>query len=207
MSILNRLFGSKAPKEGTMRGTRSARTVRDLLMARTPPWNRVPPIVITTILEAITDKGLLEAFATHSMDAGLVARYETLGRDGDSPDVIRSQVSQILCETGNRAIPSLAKALAAKQTDAAHKAIMLAGDTFEAAIALTKNQIAAYAGLAAIYSMVGKSADAQKYAKLGLTELEEMRRAPGASALRERSILPPDIFEQAERQLRGYLAS
>jgi hypothetical protein len=54
----------------------------------------------------------------------------------------------------------LAKALAAKQTDAAHKAIMLAGDTFEAAIALTKNQIVAYAGLAAIHSMVGKTAEA-----------------------------------------------
>jgi hypothetical protein len=180
--------------------------VRDLLIARTPPWNRVPPTVISTILEAIPDKGLLEAFAMHSMDTGLVARYEALGQDGDNPTVIRAQVSQILCEAGNRAIPSLAKALAAKQTDAAHKTIMLAGDVFEAAIALTKNQIAAYAGLAAIYCMVGKKAEAQNYAKLGLSELEEMRRAPGASALGESSIFPADIFEQVERQLRGYLA-
>lgn len=179
--------------------------MKDLLIARAPPWNQVTPIVITAILEAITDKGLLEAFVMHSMNAGLVARYEALGRENDTSTVIRAQISQILCETGNRAIPSLTKALAANQTDAATKAMMLAGDTFEAAIALTKNQIAAYAGLAAIYRMVGKTAEAQKYAKLGLSELEETRRTPAASAMRDSSIFPPDIFEQAERQLRSYL--
>jgi hypothetical protein len=207
MSILNRLFGAKAPKESTTEGTRSAPTVRDLLIARTQPWNRVPPIVITTILESITDKGLLEAFVMHSMDAGLVPRYEALGHDNDGPEVIRAQISQILCETGNRTIPALAKALGANQKNAAHKAIMLAGDTFEAAIALTKHQIAAYAGLATIYSMVGKNTEARNYAKRGLSELEGLRRAPSASALRESSIFPPDIFEQAEQQLRSYLMS
>jgi hypothetical protein len=204
MSILNRLFGSKA--RTTPRGAQSAPTVRDLLIARAPPWNKVPPIVITTILEAITDKGLLEAFAMHSMNADLVTRYEALGQDGSSAEEVRAQVSQILCETGNRAIPSLAKALAAKQTDAAHKAIMLPGDTFEAAIALAKNQIGAYLGLATMYSLVGKGTEAQKYAKLGLSELQKMRLLPEASALRGSSIFPPDILEQAERQLRGYLA-
>ena len=198
MSILGRLFGSKPPK-----GARP--TVKDLLIARTPPWDRVAPIVVSTILEAITDKGLLEAFAMRSMDAGLVARYEALGHHGDSPAVIRAQVSQILCETGNRAVPSLAKALNANQRDAALKAMMLAGDTFEAAIALAKNQIAAYTGLAAIYSMVGKAAEAQRYAKQGLAELEAMRRTPEAAAMRDSSIMSRDIFGQMERQLRGYL--
>ena len=73
------------------------------------------------------------------------------------PTVIRAQISQILSETGNRAVAALAKAITAKQRDAATKALILAGDTFEAAIALAQNQIGAYAGLAAMYELVGKT--------------------------------------------------
>jgi hypothetical protein len=202
---------SEAPERSTTnqeaeRKVQGAPTVKDLLTARAPPWNRVAPVVIKTILAAITDKGLLEAFVMHSMNAGLVARYEALDGDSD-PTVIRAQISQILCETGNRAIPTLAKALAAKQTEAATKALMLAGDTFEAAIALAKNQIAGYAGLATIYGLVGKRAEAHKYARLGLSELEKMRQDPASRALRHSTIFPADIFDQMERQLRTCLAS
>ncbi len=188
------------------RKTQEVPTVKDLLIARAPPWNRVAPVVIKTILAAITDKGLLEAFVMHSMNVGLVPRYEALGDDSD-PTVIRAQISQILCEAGNRAVPTLAKALAAKQMEAAHKALMLAGDTFEAAITLAKNQIAAYAGLATIYGLVGKEAEAHKYARLGLSELEKMRQDPASRALRDSAIFPADILDQMERQLRTFLAS
>jgi hypothetical protein len=204
MSILKRLFGSKQPKEEATQTSQSPFT--DMLITRAPPWNRVAPIVITTVLEAITDKGLLEAFVFHSMQAGLVARYVTLSQEDTNPEIIRAQISRILCETGNRAVPLLADALGRKQTDAATQTMMLAADMFEAAIALAKNQIAAYAGLATLYGMVGKRAKAQNYAKLGLSELEDMRRTPEGLALRKSSVFPPDIFEQVERQLRSYLA-
>lgn len=195
MSILSRFFGPKPPP-----------TVNDLLSARTPPWDRVTPIVIDTILESISDKGLLEAFVLQSMNAGLVVKYEALGRDTSSA-VIRAQISQILCETGNRAITSLAKALDAKQMDTATTALALAGDTFEAAIALAQNQIVAYAGLAAMYGLVGKKAESQKYANLGLLELDKMRADPAAQALRYSTVFPTDILHQAEQQLRAYLKS
>jgi hypothetical protein len=127
---------------------------------------------------------------------------------GDSdPTVIRAQISQILCETGNRAIPALTKALAAKQMEAAKEALMLAGDTFEAAITLAKNQIAGYVGLATIYGLCGKTAEAHKYAGLGLSELEIMRQTPAGRALRDSTIFPADIFDQMERQLRALLAN
>jgi hypothetical protein len=218
--VLDRIYKprpSKAPEQPPVTGQEAVKsgsearndgghpTVKDLLKAREPPWNRVDPAVINAILEAITDKGLLEAFVMHSMNTGLVARYEALGRAESDPTLIRAQISMILCETGNRAIPALANALAEMQWDAGHKAIMLAGDSFEAAIALAKNQIAAYAGLAQIYGLVGKSAELHKYARLGLSELEKMRRDPAASAMRDSSIFPPDILDQAERQLRIYL--
>lgn len=180
-------------------------TVKDLLIARAPPWNRVSPVVTTTILSTITDKGLLEAFVMHSMNAGLVARYEALGQDSN-PTIIRAQISQILCETGNRAIPTLVKALTAQQMDTAHKAMMLAGDTLEAAIVLAKNQIAAYIGLATIYGLAGKAAEVHKYATLGLSELEKMRRDPASYALRDSAIFPADILDQMEHQLRSLLA-
>jgi hypothetical protein len=94
------MFGSSQPEP----------TVKSLLIAGTPPWNRIAPMVIDAILEAITDKGFLEAFVMVSMNHGLVARYEALGwENSDSIVVIRAQISQILCETGNRAMPALAK--------------------------------------------------------------------------------------------------
>lgn len=196
----------RAPRS-KVQDVRSHSTVKDLLIARTPPWNRVAPLIIDTILEAISDKGLLEAFVMHSMNAGLVARYEALDGNAD-PTVLRAQISQILCETGDRAIPLLAKALAANQMEAAKKALMLARDTFEAAVVLAKNQIAAYRGLTTIYGLVGKAAEADKYARLGLAEVETLRRGPLGQALREGSaIFPADILDKAERQLRSYLAN
>ena len=204
MSILSRLFGSKARREG-MTDAPPHPTVKDLLIARAPPWDRIDPVVINAILGAITDKGLLEAFALHSMNAGLLARYEKLGWDETDTTVIRAQISHILCETGNRAIPSLAEAIEAKRQDAATKALMLARDTFEAAIALAKNQIAAYAGLAAMYGMIGKRQQSHNYARLGFSELQKMKRDPAAQAMRDSTILPADILDQAERQLRNLL--
>lgn len=196
----------RAPRS-KIQDARSHPTVKDLLIARAAPWDRVAPVVIKTILAAITDKGLLEAFVMHSMNVGLVARYEALGGDTD-PTVIRAQISQILCETGNRAVPTLAKELAAKKMEAATKTLTLAGDAFEAAIALAKNQIAAYIGLATIYGLVGKATEAHKYARLGLAEVEKMRRGPLGQALRDRSaIFPADMLDQTERQLRSYLAN
>jgi hypothetical protein len=196
----------RAPRS-KVQDVRSHSTVKDLLIARTPPWNRVAPLIIDTILEAISDKGLLEAFVMHSMNAGLVPRYEALDGNTD-PTVLRAQISHFLCETGDRAIPLLANALAANQMEAAKKALMLARDTFEAAMVMAKNQIAAYRGLATIYGMVGKAAEADKYARLGLVEVETLRRGPLGRALREGSaIFPADTLDKAERQLRSYLAN
>jgi hypothetical protein len=92
--------------------------------------------------------------------------------------------------------------------EAATKTLMLAGDAFEAAIALAKNQIVAYIGLATIYGLVGKATQAHKYARLGLAEVEKMRRGPLGQALRDGSaIFPADMLDQTERQLRTYLAN
>jgi|SRR5665213_436917 len=194
MTILSRLNREKAPPP----------TVRDLLIARSSPWHRVAPIVIDTILDSITDKGLLEAFVLQSMNAGLIVKYEAFYSDTNS-EVIRAQICQILCATGNSAIPSLAKTLDSKQMDSAAKALALASDTFEAAIALVQNQIAAYTGLAAVYGLVGKIAESQKYAKLGLLELDKIRANLVAVSLRYRTAFPAGMLDQAEKKLRTYL--
>jgi hypothetical protein len=81
---------------------------------------------------------------------------------------------------------------------------MLAGDTFEAAIALADNQIAAYAGRAAMYGLAGKKVESQSCAERGLSELEKMRRDPAALAMRDSTIVPADILDKMERQLRTF---
>jgi hypothetical protein len=153
--------GPKGGEQARGSDAHAARTMKDLLLAREPPWRRVSPVVINTIIESVTDKGLLEAFILQSMNVGLVPRYEVLDREDSDSKIIRARISQILCETGNRAIPSLAKALEANQRDVATKQLALAGDTFEAAIAFSKNQIVAYIGLATIYGMLGKVSESR----------------------------------------------
>jgi hypothetical protein len=187
---------------------RSPPTVKDLLMERAPPWNRVAPIVIDTILKGITDKGLLEAFVLRSMNAGLVARYEALGREDADPKFIRAAISHFLCQTGNRAIASAVEAQEANQTDAATTALMVAIDTFEAAVTLAKNQIVGYIGMAQVYGLVGKRLQCHDWAKRGLTELEKMRREfaeLGIQPFQGSDLIPPDALDQMERQLRSCL--
>src|SRR5437870_3086623 len=101
----------------------------DLLIARTPPWNRVTPTVINTIIEAITDNGLLEAFILSSMEQGLIPQYEALGHKSETQQMIRAKISHILCQTGKQAMVSLQKALKAKQKEHAEKSYFLAMTT------------------------------------------------------------------------------
>jgi len=82
---------------------------------------------------------------------------------------------------------------------------MLAGDTFEAAAVLAKNQIAAYAGLATIYALVGKRTESRNWAGRGLDELEELRREGAAQALQHSTLFPVNILDQAEQQLRTFI--
>jgi len=205
------MFGwSKKDTGAKDRSTQSEPTVRSLLIARTPPWNRIAPKVIDAILEGITDKALLEAFVMVSMKHKLVARYEALGWEkSDSVVVIRAQISHVLCQIGNRTMPALAKALEAKQTDAATTAFALVNDTFEPAIALAKNQIVAYAQLSTAWGMLGKRAECHDWAQRGLAELEAMREEIHRLNVPIHKMLggiPADALDQmVEQQLRGYL--
>src|ERR1039458_378590 len=203
MPFLSRIFGKKAMSEKIKTFPRT-RTDRQDWFAHTPPWNRIDSTVIDAILDGITDKTLLEVFVLASMEYGLVARYEPLGGEHEAPTVIRAQVSHILCQTGNPAVLSLAQALEAKQTDAAQKALMMAVDTFEPAIALAKNQIAAYAGMAVVCGLVGKRTESHDYAKRGLVEVAEMRAEMRCLNLSgyESPFIHPDNFDQVEKRLR-----
>jgi len=178
-----------------------------MLIARTPPWDRVPSAFVQLVVEVLGDKGLLDVFISHSMEEGLVGKYALICEDDFYAPIIRAQISQILCETGNRALPVLATAMAEGQRDKSVKALMLAGDCFEAAIVFERSQLGGYVGLAHAYATIGKQDKSHEYAELGLSLLAEVRSDPGskAIALGESSIIPPDIFDEAERQLRTYL--
>jgi hypothetical protein len=183
----------------------------------TPPWDRIASCVMDAILDGITDKVLLEAFVLTSMEHGLVAHYELLGRDNSDPDVIRAQVSQILCVPGNRAMASFVKAMETNDIEAARKAYPLAMNTYEPAIALAKNQIVAYVGIANAYNLVGKRKESHEYAMRGLIELSEMKKAFREINARDKAQLggPKSAFlptfidglDQMELQLRSLVSA
>ena len=97
--------------------TNATREERQEWFAQTPPWDRVPSSVLDSILDGITDNALLDAFVRTSMERNLVPSYESLGRQSTVPDIIRAQVSHILCLTGNQAVGLLAKALEMNDSD------------------------------------------------------------------------------------------
>jgi hypothetical protein len=178
-----------------------------LLIAQTPPWDRVPHAFIQLVVEVFSDPGLFEAFVHHSMEQGLVARYAMVCEGDFSAPIIRAQISHILCVTGNRALPALEKAVKSGHRDKTAKALMLCGDCFEAAIAFERTQVAAHIGLAEAYATIGRRDKCHEHAKLGLSLLAVERNDPASKVIEQgRSrIIPPDIFDQMEHQLGVYL--
>jgi hypothetical protein len=184
--------------------TNATREERQEWFTQTPPWDRVPSSVLDSILDGITDNALLDAFVRTSMERNLVPSYESLARQSTVPDIIRAQVSHILCLTGNQAIGLLAKALELNDADGAEKAYQLVMNAFEPAIALAKNQVVAYAGISAAYGMVSRRSESHEYAKRGLAELAEIRRL--APKVDRNRVLPPEALDQMEQHLRSLLA-
>ncbi len=201
MSFLTRLFGSKKP----VTGDHAALTARSLLKARTRPWHKVAPIVIDAIFEALDETELFDCFVVVSMELKLIARYETLGSEGYNIKIIRCQISDILCQAGFREIESLKEELDQNQIEKAQKIGFSATNLFEPAIALAHNQIAGYIGMATIYGLFGIVEKCQDYARRCLLVLESEKQGAAAQAMRDSTVFPPDILDQAEQQLRGYL--
>ena len=170
------------------------REERQAWFAHTPPWDRIASPVIDAILDGIIDKTLLEAFVQISMEQ---TQYEPLGREIATPDVTRARLSQILCLAGNRAITSLAKTLETNDTIHAREPYRVAMNTFEAAIALAKNQVTAYAGISTVYGMISRRSESHEYAKRGLAELAEMRRLD--RNFHPNQALPSEALDQMER--------
>lgn len=180
------------------------REERQAWFAHTPPWDRIASPVIDAILDGIIDKTLVEAFVQISMEQNLVTQYEPLGREIATPDVTRARLSQILCLAGNRAITSLAKTLETNDTIHAREPYRVAMNTFEAAIALAKNQVTAYAGISTVYGMISRRSESHEYAKRGLAELAEMRRL--GRNFHPNQALPSEALDQMERYLQNILA-
>jgi len=177
-------------------------TARSLMKARTPPWHKVAPIVIDAIFEALGATELFDCFVLSSMEENLVSRYEQLGHADRDVSVIRAQISGILCQAGFQKIAVLEKEV---NTGSAREFGFAAINLFEPAIAMSKDQIAGYIGMAVTYELLGVKAQSHEYAKRGLLELQKTRQSAAGQAMRDSAVLPPDMLDQAERQLRGYL--
>jgi hypothetical protein len=198
------MFGLFKKKSLTAYDTVSSLTTREQRrewLTSTPLWDQLAPPVVEAILDAITDKGLFEAFVFESRAHDLISKYEKVGREETDKMLIRTRISQILCQLGNKARVSLAEALKAKAGEDAVSNATLAEIAFESAIAMAKDQIVAYEGLSAIYGMGGDRAKCHDYAKRGLAELAETASLhPKMSG-----VIPPEAFSEMEQRLRQYL--
>jgi hypothetical protein len=131
-----------------------------------------------------------------------VSKYEKVGKEETDKTLVRTRISQILCQLGNTARVSLAEALKTKagRVEAVSNAT-LAEIAFETAIAMAKDQIVAYEGLSAIYGMAGDRAKCHDYANRGLAELADTASMGPMMS----DVIPPEAFSEMERRLRQYL--
>lgn len=180
-------------------------SARSLIKARSPPWHKVAPIVIDAIFEALDATELFDCFVLSSMENNLVSRYEQLGHEDRNVSIIRAQISGILCQAGFQKLAALEKEVNNKRIDSATKIGFAATNIFEPAIAMSKDQIGGYIGMAAIYELLGVKAKCHEFAKRGLLELQKIKQSAAGQAMRHSTVFPPDMLDQEERQLRGYL--
>jgi hypothetical protein len=196
MSFLTRIFGSKK---------RQSITARSLLKARNPPWHNVELAVIDAIFEALDATELFDAFVLVSMENNLVHRYEAIACEDVSAAIIRAEISGLLCQVGFQKIAAVEMEINKGRSNAAQKIGFAATNLFEPAIAMSREQIAGYIGMAALYETLGVKASCREWAMRGLMELEKIKSSVAGQAMCESAVFPPDMNDQAERQLRGYL--
>ncbi len=202
MSILTRIFRSK--NRPTMLDGQPP-SARSLLKGRAPPWHKVAPVVIDAIFQALDATELFDCFVLASMDNNLVPRYEQLSHEDRNVSVIRAEISEILCQAGFQKIATLEKEMGNKRIGSARKLGFAAANLFEPAITMSKDQIAGYIGMARTYDLLGVQAQCHEWAKFGLLELQKTRHSAAGRAMRDSTVFPRDMLDQAERQLRGFL--
>jgi hypothetical protein len=73
------LFKKKLPTAYDTLSSLTTHEQRKAWLASAPKWDQLAPPVIEAILDAITDKGLFEAFVLESMAHDLISKYEMIG--------------------------------------------------------------------------------------------------------------------------------
>jgi hypothetical protein len=179
-----------------------------MLLAQTPPWDRVPPSFIELVVDLFGDKPSIDAFIYASVKEKLIDRYAHLCRQDFSPEVLRAAVSKVLCDAGFAKLPIIAKffPMGERGRRECVDAAMIAECCFDAALLFEPQQIAAYIGLAHLHAPFDRD-KSRGFAKRGLTVLAQTRDTPAGRALASGAsrIIPPDIDDQAERLLRTFL--
>lgn len=112
---------------------------------------------------------------------------------------------QILCQAGFDKIAFLEEELRTGSIKRANKLGFSATNLFEPAIALSERQISGYTGMAAVYDLLNSKDKSEDYAIRGLLVLEKVRRSVAGQAMPHSTVFPPDMLDQAERQLRKYI--
>ncbi len=191
MSILRRLFGGMRPSGPTA-------TVRELFVARVPPWNKVHPDITELMLAKLDGTGLLDSFVNASMTHNLIPSYTAID-PMQSSDIAAAQISQILCQSGMRDVGRLAEARSRNHSKGIHEFAFSATNQLEPAILFSKDQIAAYLGMAQVYDLLSVGREKLEWATKGLRRLEKLKAYE--------NVLPGYAYKQLEDSLSELIAS
>jgi len=203
MSILRRLFRSKT-YSAAHPGQPS--TFRQLLRARTSPWDRVPTPVIDAIFDALGTTELFDPFVLASMEAKLLKQFEAMDADFEALPLARARISMILSQAGFRELDRVVSDVKAGRVKQAREHGRLVADLFDTAIAFSSDQIGGYLGMAGLFGLLGVKARSAEYARRGLDELKRIRNSDAGRAMSKSAALSSTINDTVERQLREFLS-
>ncbi len=179
MGLFSSLLGARLPNENETTPFYKNNTPleRKNWFSRTCPWNKLDPEIIEALINKFGEDPMFGVFVLTSMEQNLISRYENLNNQHYGESVICTLISCILCEVGGYSLKEMIRHLSDhedfEEVKKYHRTVRA---MFETAIILDTNNVSAHAGMAFVFQLLNKYAEAVKHATRGIEIIIEIRK-------------------------------
>lgn len=181
MGIFQSIFGEKIANENKTKPFNHKASNEEKLdwFKRTRPWHKVDGKIIKAIIEKFGENPMIEVFVAISMQQNLIPCYYKFNNTefADMPDVLCSQISQILCTVGAKFLKE--QAVLCEDFKSNYKKILqhygVVMNSLETAIVLDSDAVGAYIHLAVVKGLILRFEDGLKYAQRGLAVVQKIK--------------------------------
>ncbi len=184
----DRMFGghnalSAQPSAWRPRPFYENKTKEDFLQwfANVPPWNKVDAAIIGMLINRFESNPLFEVFVHTSQDQSLINKYAQLNqmaRTDAGRVAICPKIAMILSSAAEDSRAVFAKAMSNNNAYDQKNHYIRAASSLETAILIEPTIVLLYLQMATLQAMTGRNAEATKFCRAGLKEIDEQRKIP-----------------------------